>query len=216
MRSRARCVERRSRRRKLTPMARVRRGGALASMGSDERVSRTLLHATPAALRDALLTPEVRADVDLEAPARALEDLFARTPAHDPLNRLLYVYIKTYLANELLRASDAMSMLHSLEVRTPFLDYRLVELAMRMPARHKMRWRTGKLVLREIADRELAVQPDRVKRGFSPPVASWLRSPAGELVREALSEPAVRSRGIFDAQAVRRVRDAQPGWRCRG
>ncbi|MEJ7825435.1 MAG: asparagine synthase (glutamine-hydrolyzing) [Solirubrobacteraceae bacterium] len=193
---------------RLAPVPRLRRAAALAQMRADDRVSQVLLHQTPATLREQLLAPDVRALADLDAPVRALEELLQRTPARDPLNRLLYVYIKTYLTNELLRATDAMSMLHSLEVRTPFLDYRLVELAMRMPAQHKMRLRTGKLVLRELAECALSPPPERTKRGFAPPVGPWLRSEAGELVREALSEPTVRARGIFDPQAVREVCEA--------
>ena len=186
---------------------RLGRAASLAAMDADDRISHVLLHETPAALRHDLLGHDVRRAVDLDGPVRRLEGLFERARAHDPLNRLLYVYVKTYLADELLRATDAMSMHNSLEVRTPFLDYRVVELAMRMPAHHKMRVRTGKLLLRDIAARTLQVDTARAKRGFSPPVGPWLRSGPGELAREALSDPVVRRRGIFDPAAVRRVRD---------
>lgn len=135
---------------RAAPMQRGQRAAALAAMDADARVSRALLHQTASDLRADLLTPDVRAVVDLDAPVRALEDAFARARSRDPLNRLLYVYVETYLSDELLRATDAMSMRHSLEVRTPFLDFRLVELAMRMPARHKVRLRTGKPLLREM------------------------------------------------------------------
>jgi len=192
---------------RIAPAGRLRQGVALAAMDGDARVSRALLHQTAAPLREGLLAPDVRANVDVDAPVRLLEDLLARSPAHDPLNRLLYVYLKSYLPNELLRATDAMSMQHSLEVRAPFLDYRLVEFAQRIPARHKLRLRTGKLVLRDIAKRTLPIQPVHRKRGFSPPTGPWLRSPAGEPLREGLSDRVVRSRGLFDPQTVRHVRE---------
>ena len=192
---------------RVAPSSRVRRAAGLLEMEPDRRVSSTLLHQIGAPLREELLAHDLRADADLEGPERALETAYAGAKGHDPLNRLLYVFLKTYLPDELLRATDAMSMLHSLEIRTPFLDYRLVELAMRMPAHHKMRLRTGKLVLRAVAARTLPDQPDRAKRGFSPPVETWLRSEHGELVREALAGPVVRERGVFDSDTARRVLD---------
>jgi asparagine synthase (glutamine-hydrolysing) len=189
----------------MAPSARLRRVAALVSLDPDARAAEELMHQTPAALRGELLAADVRASVDLHAPVRHLEEHFGRARSNDPLNRVLYVYVKTYLVDELLRATDAMSMHNSLEVRTPFLDYRLVELAMRMPARHKLRWRTGKLVLREVAERRLDVSSDPAKRGFVLPLEGWLRAGLGEQVRDALSDPVVRRRGVFDPDAARRV-----------
>jgi asparagine synthase (glutamine-hydrolysing) len=190
---------------RLLPSRRLRRGAALAALDPDQRVTRELLHQADAPLREDLLAPEVRAQVDLDGPVRHLEGHYERARAHHPLNRLLYVYVKTYLVDELLRSSDAMSMHHSLEVRTPFLDYRVVELAMRMPADHKMRLTKGKLVLRDLAERSLPVDAGGVKRGFAPPMQTWLQAGLGEQVREALSAPVVRQRGIFDPRTAREV-----------
>src|SRR3954452_18197905 len=187
------------------PVRRLRRVVELGAMDPDARASRELLHQTSAGLRSALLSPEVRAEVDLDGPVRHLESHFARARAHHPLNRLLYVYLKTYVPDELLRATDAMSMLHGLEVRVPFLDHRLVERAMAMPARHKMRLTQGKRLLRGVARDTLDQSPSRGKRGFSPPVATWLAGPLGEEVRDALAMPVVRRRGIFDAAEVQSV-----------
>jgi asparagine synthase (glutamine-hydrolysing) len=191
---------------------RLGRAAALAGMDSDERATRRLMHQTERGLRSDLLCPEVRAELDLDAPTRHLEAHFERTPAEHPLNRLLYVYVKTYLTDELLRASDAMSMLHSLELRTPFLDYRLVERAMSIPARHKMRWTAGKLMLRDVAGRVLPVSPPPGKRGFSPPVGAWIQGELQERVRDVLAQSAIRSRGLFDpAEAERLVTSAVAG-----
>ncbi len=187
---------------RAAPAQRAGRFAELAAMAPADRASKELLHQTPAPLRTRLLAPDVRAAVDLGGPVRHLEEHYARARTEDPLNALLYVYVKTYLVDELLRATDAMSMWNSLEVRTPFLDYRLVELAMRMPARHKMRLRDGKLVLREVAERALGERLDRRKRGFSLPVNRWVRDELGEQVRDALSPHTVRARGVFDPAAV--------------
>jgi asparagine synthase (glutamine-hydrolysing) len=189
----------------VAPSARVRRAAALAGMGSDQRASMHLLHQVPAALRAELLCADVRDSVDLDAPARRFEELYARSGSSHPLNRLLYVYIKSYLSDELLRATDAMSMWNSLELRTPFLDYRLVERAMAMDPVRKLRFRTGKLVLREVAARTLDETASAVKRGFSPPMGHWLRGELAEQVREALSARSVMDRGVFDPVAAQRT-----------
>jgi asparagine synthase (glutamine-hydrolysing) len=178
-----------------------------AEMASDERASRVLLHQTDAALRRGLLTGDVRAAVDLEAPIRHLEMHYERAGSLHPLNRLLYVYLKTYLPDELLRASDAMSMLHGLELRPPLLDHRLVEFAMRMPAHHKMRAWQGKRIVRGLAADVLPAAVPRGKQGFAPPLGEWLRGPMRAYLRELLSESAMRSRGLFDPITVTRMLD---------
>ena len=190
---------------KRVPLGSLQRAARLAAMAPDERASQRLMHQTSAGLRSELLAPDVRASVDLEAPVRHLESHYERAAGSHPLNRMLYVYVKTYLPDELLRASDAMSMQHSLELRTPFLDYRLVERAMSIPAHHKMRGRTGKLVLRDIGERVVPVEAQRRKQGFSPPLGAWLRGELRDEVEQALGTDTVRSRGIFEPAAVERL-----------
>jgi asparagine synthase (glutamine-hydrolysing) len=187
------------------PAGRLSRAATLAAMEPDERASGRLMHQTEARLRSDLLAPNVRAALDLDAPARHLETHFERARGVHPLNRMLYVYVKTYLSDELLRASDAMSMIHSLELRTPFLDYRLVERAMSIPAHHKMRLTKGKLLLRDLAEEVLPVSLPRGKRGFAPPLGTWIRGDLRESVRDLLAPPAVQRRGLFEPAAVERL-----------
>src|SRR4051812_40517431 len=189
----------------VVPNRRLQRLAELSAMVPDDRATRRLMHQTDAALRSDLLVPELRSTLDLEAPARHLEHFFERAPGRHPLSRMLYVYVKTYLADELLRASDAMSMHHSLELRTPFLDYRLVEQAMRIPARHKMRATTGKLLLRDIASEVLPAAVLGPKRGFAPPMGRWMGGELQERVRDRLAGPVVARRGVFDPKQVEQV-----------
>lgn len=187
---------------------RGRRLQALARLPPDARVSRWLLHQTDAPTRVSLLAPELRARLDFDAPARHLEAHYARARARHPLNRLLYVYAKTYLTDELLRATDSMSMLHSLEARVPLLDFRLVELAMRMPAHHKMSLLEGKVVLRRVAEDVLPPGlVSRGKRGFALPFEVWLRREMTEAIRDVVSEAAIARRGVFDPAAAKRLVD---------
>ncbi len=187
------------------PHRRLRRLAELAAMPADQRVTHELFHQTSAQLRSELLSAEVASSMDLSAPVTYLVEHMARAQARTPLNRLLYLYLKTYLPNELLRASDAMSMLNSLELRVPFLDHHLVERAMAISPAHKLRWRTGKLLLRELAEQAVPDPTSAVKRGFSPPLVTWLQGPLGEDVADTLARDAVGDRGIFDPGAVART-----------
>lgn len=188
---------------RLVPGGRGSRLAALGAMPPDARVTQRLLHQTDAATRASLIAPDLRRELDLEGPVRHLEACYARARGRHPLNRLLYVYVKTYLVDELLRTLDSMSMLHSLEARVPLLDYRLVERALRIPAHHKMSLREGKLLLRRVA--RATLPPGTLgagKRGFALPLDAWLRGELVETLRDVLSPAAVRRRGVFDAGAV--------------
>jgi asparagine synthase (glutamine-hydrolysing) len=193
-----------------TPSQRLRRLAELSAMDPDRRVTDQLFHQTSSSLRSDLLSDEIASELDLAAPVTYLADWLARSRSRDPLNRVLYLYIKTYLPNELLRATDAMSMLHSFELRVPFLCHRLVERAMEIPAQHKMRLTKGKLLLREIAQQALPLATADAKQGFSPPLSGWLQGTLGAQVAELLAPDVVRRRGLFDpavvAQTVRRAR----------
>ena len=79
--------------------------------------------------------------------------------AGDPLARLQYLDLKTYLCDDILVKVDRASMAHALEVRVPLLDHRIVELAARMPSHHKLDNGRGKVVLKKTAQKLL---PDRV------------------------------------------------------
>jgi asparagine synthase (glutamine-hydrolysing) len=190
----------------LAPVNRARNLAALSGMNPAARVIERLMHQTDAAQRSDLLATELRSSLDLGAPSRHLLEHYRRGRAHDPLNRVLYVYLKTYLTDELLRATDSMSMRHSLEVRTPFLDYRLVRASMRIPAKEKLRLTRGKLPLRAIG-KEVLPTVRRKKQGFSPPAGTWIRNGLREQVSDLLSEATVRRRGVFDPPAVRAVLD---------
>jgi asparagine synthase (glutamine-hydrolysing) len=191
---------------RIAPLSRARNLAQLSAMSPEARITERLMHQTGRAQRSELLVPELRASLDLDAPSRHLLEHYRRARSHDPLNRLLYVYLKTYLPDELLRATDSMSMRHSLEIRTPFLDYRLVEASMRIPAKEKMRFSRGKLPLRAIGE-EVLPSVKAGKQGFSPPAGEWIRNGLRGQVSELLSEATVRRRGLFDPGAVRRALD---------
>ncbi|MBI5571443.1 MAG: asparagine synthase (glutamine-hydrolyzing) [Desulfomonile tiedjei] len=97
----------------------------------------------------------------------------------DPVSRMQFTDIQTYLAEDILTKVDRMSMAHALEVRSPLLDYRVVEFACRLPVRFKIKGRTTKRILKDAA-RGLVPDPilARSKYGFQVPLGRWFK---GEL-----------------------------------
>ena len=111
------------------------------------------------------------------------------------LDRTLYADMMTYLPGDLLVKADRMTMLHSLEARSPFLDHEFVIWAARLPVSMKLRGGVSKYLLKK-ACRSLL--PDAVnwrgKQGFGIPTGAWLRGPLREWSREILLDPQA---GIF-------------------
>jgi asparagine synthase (glutamine-hydrolysing) len=100
-------------------------------------------------------------------------------------------------------------MAATLEVRVPFLNVELVELAARMPPRLKLRGLKRKYILKRAAERLLPREIVwRKKAGFGAPLRSWLRGALRPLVEELLSEETIKRRGLFRPKEVRRVVEA--------
>ncbi len=160
-------------------------------------------------MKSRLYTDETReATSGLDAYA-AHRDYFARAKNAAPLNQLLYVDLKTFLPCLNLMTTDKTSMAANLEVRVPFLNVEMLELAARMPADLKLRGLKRKYILKRAAEKLLPREVVwRKKAGFGAPIRSWLRGPLKPMVDDLLSEDAVRHRGLFGSQEVRRIVDA--------
>lgn len=114
---------------------------------------------------------------------------WVQQPQHSLLARMLYADQKTYLV-ELLMKQDQMSMASSIESRVPLLDHLFVEFAARVPDRMKLRGRTGKYILKKIAEDLLPRQIlYRTKMGFPTPWRAWLLEPEAAAVYETLLDP---------------------------
>ena len=132
--------------------------------------------------------------------------LFANAPSRDRVERLVYLYAKTYLEGDVLTKVDRASMATSLEVRAPFLDVELVEFLGRVPPRLKQHRLGTKLLLkRAMAGLLPPGIAKRPKKGFGIPVAEWLKGPLRELVQDELSPARIREQGLFDAAVVERL-----------
>ncbi len=134
---------------------------------------------------------------------------FARVADAAPLNQLLYVDLKTFLPCLNLLTTDKTSMAANLEVRVPFLNREMIEMAARMPPRLKLRGLKRKYVLKRALE---GVLPQdvvwRKKAGFGAPIRSWLRGALRPMIGDLLSEETVKRRGIFRPKEVKRVVDA--------
>jgi asparagine synthase (glutamine-hydrolysing) len=142
---------------------------------------------------------------------RVLSSLYATASSEDPLDQILRVYQRSWLVEDLLMKADKMSMAASLELRVPFLDYRLVEWANRQSTDVKI-GRTGvwrqktKYVLRRFAERRLPRQIlQRPKQGFPVPAYKWLQEE--KMIRwahECLTGRLSRIKRMFKRSAMER------------
>jgi asparagine synthase (glutamine-hydrolysing) len=135
--------------------------------------------------------------------AELLRPIFEQSTATDELNRMLDVDIQTALPGEVLLFCDRLSMAHGVEARSPFLDYRIAELAATIPGRLKIKGTTLKYILRRLAAKYLPQEIlERPKEGFVQPNHVWLRTEFDSLLNELLSPEEVRKLGLFDPKMV--------------
>ena len=164
---------------------------------------------------DHLARSSERSDVDTD-PASVLFEALGAASRRDPVTQATVADLLTYLPGDLLVKVDLASMAHSLECRSPFLDHRVVELALAMPVDHKLRLRGGrsKVVLKAaFAD---SIPPSiltRPKMGFGVPLDRWFRGPLGVEVRSVLLDPRTLARDLFRPEAVRALIDDHLGGR---
>lgn len=115
----------------------------------------------------------------------AVTEPYRRCRSADAVQRAAYADLNVYLPNDPLVKVDRMSMAHSLEVRCPLLDRRVVELAFRIPASRKQQGRRGKVLLRALARRRLPSDLWRLpKRGFTAPIGEWIAGRHASMFRE--------------------------------
>jgi asparagine synthase (glutamine-hydrolysing) len=185
-----------------------------ANFGFDFKVKRFLRGAkAPVELRHPIwlgsFTPEEQEALLLKDFADPFDDwrqASDHAPSSDPIERLIYLYAKTYLQDDILVKVDRASMACSLEVRAPFLDVELVEFLARVPSRLKLRRfqtkRLLKLAMRDILPPGIATRP---KKGFGIPIAAWFKGPLREALLDELAPDRLRRQGIFDAPIVQRL-----------
>lgn len=150
-----------------------------------------------------LLSQSARRALDAFDPYAELTRTMEETSLRDPVERMIYQHCRFYLAGQTLVATDRSTMAAALEVRAPFLDPALVELACRIPTRFKLRGATTKYLLKRTVDHLLPANIiNRRKQGLGVPVSAWLRGPLRNILQERLAPARVSHRGLFEPAAV--------------
>ncbi|WP_296951522.1 XrtA/PEP-CTERM system amidotransferase [uncultured Massilia sp.] len=130
----------------------------------------------------------------------------AQAPTDDPLALIQYLDFKTWLPGDILTKVDRASMAHSLEVRVPLLDHTFCEYAATLPNDLKLHGGEGKYILKKALEPHL---PNdimyRAKKGFSIPLAAWLRGPLRQAVRDAVLGERLLDTGIFERRTLERL-----------
>jgi asparagine synthase (glutamine-hydrolysing) len=134
--------------------------------------------------KQALYSPEVKRKLGDYTPAHHFAPHFEKVRHCDLLSRILYTDIKTYMAEDILVKVDRMSMAHSLEVRSPLLDFELMEFVATIPATLKLNGKVSKYILN---------------------LSDWLRGELRGYVEETLFSRRARDRGYFEYREVEKI-----------
>lgn len=171
------------------------------------RYGRWMTFFGPAQKRE-LYTPGFAESVARSDSRSILDAAYDASDAPSFLEASVHTDVQMYLPDDLLVKMDIASMAHSLELRSPFLDHKVVEFAASLPAGMKLRRLTKKYILKRIMKPFLpAPILHRKKMGFGVPIDHWLRNELRDLVYDVLLDSRARERGILEAASVRRYVD---------
>jgi asparagine synthase (glutamine-hydrolysing) len=164
---------------------------------------------SPDQLRRNLYSAEFAAEIGAADAAEPLRASLGEIPAeHDPLQRMLFLETRHFLADHNLNYTDRAGMSAGVEVRVPLLDLELIEFAAKIPASMKQSGGEGKSIFKEamrgVLPHDVIYRP---KSGFGAPLRRWLRHELRAKVEDTLNAAALRRRGFFDPHAVQALID---------
>ena len=134
----------------------------------------------------------------------AVSSTLGKNAGGDPLKPYTDFDLEYYLPDDINVKVDRMSMAHSLELRAPFLDYRIVELAYRMPTSWKIDRQVTKVILKDLfASRLPSEVTEQRKWGFALPMEHWLRGELRPVLEDALEDPVMHASGIFQMHELK-------------
>jgi len=161
----------------------------LGSSNEEDRFQRVFSILTDE-MRRQLVRPDVLAQMDLDLPCGYVREQLSRAPLGIPLERMIYVDLRTSLPDNLLLCEDKMAMAASVEARVPFLDLELMTVAEQIPGKFKVRGLRDKYIHRKACThwvgREVTSRP---QIGFDTAVDLWLRTQLGDHMRQLIESP---------------------------
>ncbi|GHT94290.1 amidotransferase 1, exosortase A system-associated [Betaproteobacteria bacterium] len=160
-------------------------------------------------MRQQLFSPGFRRELNGYQAVEVFHHHARQAQTDDPLALIQYLDIKTWLVGDINTKVDRASMAHSLEVRAPLLDYKLIEWLAALPSALKIHGNEGKYLFKKVMEpllpNEVLYRP---KMGFSVPLARWFRGPLRQRVRESVLGETLAATGIFAPVYLRHLVEA--------
>jgi asparagine synthase (glutamine-hydrolysing) len=195
----------------LSPVAhpagrRLAKAFQYASLEKDERIVSYFFWTSPK-LMPLLFSAEFLLGISKGQPAAPLLNSLLCLPGNtSPLNRMLFLEGKHFLADHNLNYTDKMGMVAGVEIRVPLLDPDLIALAAHLPDRYKQNGTVGKWIFKKAMEAHLPKEIIyRPKAGFGVPLRRWLHGGLRPMVDELLSARVLRARGIFEPTGVAKL-----------
>jgi asparagine synthase (glutamine-hydrolysing) len=150
-----------------------------------------------------LFTPERFCLLNGHDPYEEIQESCRGMEFRDELDRIIYLYCRYYLGEDILTKVDRASMAASLEVRAPYLDVEFSEYVNRLPSRFKLHGLTRKYLLKKGLERKLPHDIlYRKKKGFGIPLAKWLKGELKPILLDVFSPARIRREGLFDGGVI--------------
>ena len=157
--------------------------------------------------KEKLFKREIWNEIDAKKDFEEIDYYLKNIKAEDHRNKTLGLYMRTYLMDEVLVKVDRASMKNSLEIRSPFLDPNLVELANSLPFSFKLKGFTTKYILKKLMEDKLPGSiVYRKKKGFGIPLSRWLRNELKEFCDGLLSEEKIKNQGLFNYDYIAKLK----------
>jgi asparagine synthase (glutamine-hydrolysing) len=157
-------------------------------------------------LRRRLLAPDLAEGLNGHVPEQLLWESYATALPDDALAGMMAADVATVLPDDFLVKVDRASMANGLEVRPPFVDHELMELAARIPSRWKIQRGQTKAILKQSVRGSLPESIlERRKQGFEVPIDDWLRGPLQPMFESAVLDRGARVAGLIDQDVALRI-----------
>jgi asparagine synthase (glutamine-hydrolysing) len=137
---------------------------------------------------------------------RGAKDLLKITDAVNDIERMQFLDINFYMAEDILTKVDRAAMAVSLETRAPFLDPRVAQFAASIPLEYKLKGNKGKYILKKAVEDLLPKAIlQRPKKGFGIPIAEWLKGRLNPLLHDLLAPERLKTQGLFNPDFVQKL-----------